>query len=202
MKVIFLDNDGVICLSSEWGGRYKKQKKWGGRKLSMSNAEIPLQYRFDNFNKKAVEVLNSILEETNAEIVVSSDWRYHASLGELGDYYIEQGVIKKPISVTQIFKDIYPSDWNKLRFRAETELERSMEIQHWLNNHPEVSNWVAIDDLNMSVEFLSNRYSSVDESDSKPGLTNFVLTSKSSEGIKQTGIKEKVIKFLNDDIDR
>jgi hypothetical protein len=199
MKVIFLDNDGVICLSTEWGNRYKKQKKWGGRKLSMSNSEIPLPYRFDNFNKKAVEVLNSILVETNAEIVVSSDWRYYASLEELGDYYTEQGIIKKPISVTEIFKDIYPSEWTKLRSRAELELERSMEIQHWLNNHPEVSNWVAIDDLNMSVEFLSNRYSSVDGSDSKPGLTNFVLTSKSSEGIKQTGIKEKVINYLSNE---
>ena len=27
MKVIFLDHDGVICLSTEWGGRHKKQKK-------------------------------------------------------------------------------------------------------------------------------------------------------------------------------
>ena len=52
MKVIFLDHDGVICLSTEWGGRYKKQKEWGGRKLSMSNKEIPLEYRFDNFNNK------------------------------------------------------------------------------------------------------------------------------------------------------
>jgi hypothetical protein len=31
------------------------------------------------------------------------------------------------------------------------------------------------------------------------GLTNFVLTPKGSEGIKQNGIKEKIIKFLNDD---
>jgi len=27
MKVIFLDHDGVICLSSEWGNRFKKQDK-------------------------------------------------------------------------------------------------------------------------------------------------------------------------------
>ncbi len=74
MKVLFLDHDGVICLSTEWGGRFKKQKKWGGRKMSMSNGEVPLEYRFDNFNKKAVKVLNEILEETGAEIVVSSDW--------------------------------------------------------------------------------------------------------------------------------
>ena len=36
----------------------------------MSNNEVPLEYRFDNFNKKAVKVLNEILEETGAEIVV------------------------------------------------------------------------------------------------------------------------------------
>jgi hypothetical protein len=29
-------------------------------------------------------------------------------------------------------------------------------------------------------------------------LNNFVLTPRSNEGIKQSGIKEKVIKFLND----
>ena len=66
MKVIFLDHDGVICLSSEWGGRFKKQEKWGGRKLSMTPLEMPLEYRFDNFNQKAVKVLNEIIEETGA----------------------------------------------------------------------------------------------------------------------------------------
>ena len=40
MKAIFLDHDGVICLSTEWGGRLKKQSKWGGRKLSMTLKEI------------------------------------------------------------------------------------------------------------------------------------------------------------------
>ena len=80
MKVIFLDHDGVICLSTEWGGRFKKQKKWGGRKLSMTNGEVPLEFRFDNFNKKAVKVLNEILEETGAEIVVSSDWKRWANV--------------------------------------------------------------------------------------------------------------------------
>ena len=75
MKVIFLDHDGVICLHDNWGTRLKKQKEWGKRRLSMGPLEIPLEYRFDNFDKKAVEVLNSILEKTGAEIVVSSDWK-------------------------------------------------------------------------------------------------------------------------------
>ena len=60
MKVIFLDHDGVICLSSEWGGRRKKQEKWDGRKLSMSMGDFPLEYRFDNFNQKAIKILNKI----------------------------------------------------------------------------------------------------------------------------------------------
>jgi len=195
-KVIFLDHDGVICLSNNWGSRHKKQKKWGNMKLSMSMTSIPVEYRFDNFDLKAIKILNKILETTDAEIVVSSDWRFHANLEELGEYYTSQGIIKKPIAVTDFFKDIYPREWSSLRFRADIELERSMEIGHWLENHPEVTHWVAVDDLNMSVEFLGDRFSSKDGSDLKPGLTNFVLTPRAWEGIKQSGIKEKILKYL------
>ena len=28
MKIIFLDIDGVICLSREWGSRKNKTKRW------------------------------------------------------------------------------------------------------------------------------------------------------------------------------
>jgi hypothetical protein len=198
MKVIFLDNDGVICLASNWGSRYKKRDKWGGMKLSMKGREIPLEYRFDNFDKKAIKILNEILEETGAEIVVSSDWRFHATLEELGEYYTSQGIIKKPIAVTDMFKDIFPREWSMLRFRADIELERSMEIGHWLENHSEVTHWVAIDDLNMSVDFLGERFIASNGSDDKPGLTNFVHTTRDNEGIKQCGIKEKIIKHLVD----
>lgn len=196
MKVIFLDNDGVICLSNNWGSRFKKQHKWGGRKLSMSNSEIPIEYRFDNFDKKAIKILNEILEETGAEIVVSSDWRFHATLEELGNYYESQNIIKRPFATTDMFKDIYPSEWSTLRFRADIELERYMEIEHWVKNHPEITNWVAVDDLNMSVEFLSTHFSSKNGGDEKPGLTNFVHTPKSNEGIKQSGVKDKIVEFL------
>ena len=86
MKVIFLDHDGVICLSSEFGGRFKKQRE-AKRKLSQSIESLPVFARFDNFNKKAIVILNEILEETNAEIVVSSDWKRWASVEEMGEYY-------------------------------------------------------------------------------------------------------------------
>ncbi len=198
MKVIFLDNDGVICLSNNWGGRAKKWAKYRSENPESSSfkGDAPVDVRFDNFDEKAVRVLNSILEETGAQIVVSSDWRYHANLEELGDYYESQGIIKRPIGITSKTEDIDPRLWQALRFRADLELERSIEITDYVNRHPEISHWVAVDDLDMSIEFLSNSFSHRKDESIKPGLTNFVHTPKSNEGIKQIGIKEKILKFL------
>ena len=58
MKVIFLDHDGVICLATEWGGRHKKRHKAGCKKDAK---DMPLDLRFDNFNPKAVNILNDII---------------------------------------------------------------------------------------------------------------------------------------------
>lgn len=195
-KVIFLDNDGVICLSNNWGGRAKKWSKFRSANPDVEFTNRPILCRFDDFDKKAVKVLNEILEETDAEIVVSSDWRYHATLEELGDYYISQGISKRPIAVTDQFKDLFPREWNAFRFRAELELERSMEIGHWLEHHPEVTHWVAVDDLDMSIDFLSKHFAHAEEDSKNPGLKYFVHTPKSSEGIKQSGVKDKIINYL------
>lgn len=198
MKVIFLDNDGVICLSNNWGSRHKKQKKWGGRKLSMEINSIPVDCRFDDFDKKAIKILNEIIDETDAEIVVSSDWRLYANLEELGEYYISQGIIKKPIDVTKIIhytnwlNDEYITNdfpWNRTEG---SEQERYFEIKRWLIEHPEVTNWVAVDDLYMGI----NMESDWGEYQRTWGLENFVHTPKSLEGIKQSGIKEKILKYL------
>lgn len=201
MKVIFLDNDGVICLSNNWGSRYKKQKEWGGRKLSMTNSEVPLEYRFDNFDPKAIGVLNEILENTGAEIVVSSDWRYHASLEELGEYYTSQGILKKPIGVTERF---HYTDWLEEGFlpkredfpwdrNFDLEQQRHFEIKRYLRDNPQITHWVAVDDLNMGIHIEASRYGPHDRD---WGLENFVWTPQDSEGIKQTGKKEKILKFL------
>jgi hypothetical protein len=192
MKVIFLDHDGVICLSSEWGGRRKKQMKWDGIKLSMSMGDFPLEYRFDNFNQKAIKILNKIIEETGAEIVTSSDWKRWANLEEMGEYYESQGISKKPIALTPNlgqctwYNDmvwIWSPQWD-------LEMTRVIEIKQYLHDHPEITHWVAVDDLDMGKN---------GEGWKDWGLDNFVLTPKGAEGIKQSGIKEKILKFLKDD---
>jgi hypothetical protein len=194
MKVIFLDHDGVICLSTEWGSRFKKQNKWGGRKLSMTTLEMPLEYRFDNFNKKAITILNEILEETGAEIVVSSDWKRWANVEEMGEYYESKGIVKKPIALTPNLGQctwydnwVWSRDWD-------LEMSRVIEIKQYLHDHPEITHWVSIDDLDMGK--TGKKWGMEFEHDW--ALDNFVLTPKGNEGIKQSGIKEKVIKFLND----
>jgi len=186
MKVIFLDHDGVICLSNNWGNRFKKQKDWGGRKLSMTTLEMPVEYRFDNFDEKAVKVLNEILEETGAEIVVSSDWKRWANVQEMGEYYESKGIIKKPIAFTDsiLYDDYNDFPWHRL---WDLEQTRSLEIAQYLGQNPNITHWVAIDDLNMSLK---------KEGEKEWGLKNFVLTPLNNQGIKQTGIKEKVLEFL------
>ena len=197
MKVIFLDNDGVICLSNNWGGRSKKWAKYRSANPESSKvlSDAPVDVRFDNFDTKAVKILNEVLELTGVEIVVSSDWRFHASLEELGEYYLSQGISKKPIGVTKRLGECdQPTDfpWSKT---FDLEQSRSLEINQYLKDHPEITNWVAVDDLNMGIPHYHESWGEMTMDDW--GLTNFVHTPKSSEGIKQSGVKEKIIKILN-----
>jgi hypothetical protein len=199
MKVIFLDNDGVICLANNWGSRLKKQKKvYTKNNPRPMNKEIPFDLRFDNFDQKAVKVLNKILKESDAEIVVSSDWRFHATLDELGDYYESQGITKRPIGLTERYhytfwkeEGFIPEDFGFSR-TFDLEQERHFEIKRWLRDHPEVTHWVAVDDLNMGIE-INTSYGPTERD---WGLENFVWTPRDWEGIKQSGVKDKIIKFL------
>jgi hypothetical protein len=190
MKIIFLDNDGVICLSNNWGGRTKKWNKYiklnpGQNSLALAPAEV----RFDDFDKKAITILNQILEETGAELVVSSDWKLHATLEELGEYYKSKGIIKKPIALTKRYIGCDRPDeftWNR---GTMYEQQRCIEIRQYLIDHPEITNWVAIDDLQLGEKDSDGRQQIW-------GLSNFVHTPKMNEGIKQSGIKEKILEFL------
>ena len=156
MKVIFLDIDGVLCTTSCYGKGMNN--KWSA-------------YMFD---QKAVVYLNHILNETGAEIILSSDWRHQYTLHEMREIFCHNGVLKGPIGFT-------PS----LKTYIATNLEggRADEIKLWIQNNAWKSdiNWVAIDDLNMD-EFL---------------YPNFVHCPNEHEGIKRQGIRDKVINLLN-----
>ena len=192
MKIIMLDNDGVICLSNSWGGRTKKWAKYRSANPDVDFTNRPIDCRFDAFDEKAIKVLNEILEQTGCEIVVSSDWKLHATLEELGDYYESQGIVKRPIALTPDIQNCTVHGnvfiWSP---RWDLEQTRTIEIRQYLHDHPEVTHWVSVDDLNMGK--IGEPWKDV------WAINNFVLTPKSSEGIKQSGVKEKILKFLKDD---
>jgi uncharacterized membrane-anchored protein YjiN (DUF445 family) len=131
--------------------------------------EIFSDKKFDNFDRKSIKILNEIIEKTDCEIVVSSSWKIYADLKELSELYINSGIIKKPIGLTI---DLYGID----------EIDnRISEIKEYLERHPDIETWVAVDDLPMS----------------QLGSEHFVQCKRYLEGIKQSGIKEKIIKILN-----
>ena len=170
MKVLFLDHDGVICLSRQWGKRNTKKSKERG--------EI-----FDPFCPKAIKVLNEIIEKTDCEIVVSSDWRLYCDLLKMKQTYFNRGIYKEPVGYTISFSDmdidiLEETKEYKNVYKIAARV-REKEIRHWLDTHPEITKWVAVDDLPMNK------------------LKNFIHTIRPNEGIKQKGIKEKIIKLLN-----
>ena len=158
MKILFLDNDGVICLSNNWGGRKKKWAKYrsANPEASTNPKDAPVEIRFDDFDKKAVKVLNEIIEETGCEIVVSSDWRLHANLEELGEYYTSQGIIKKPIDITGMMESFDPEGYGLYTWKGWLSRIRCTEIREWLRINQGVEKWCAVDDLNMGLEGLEN----------------------------------------------
>jgi hypothetical protein len=113
----------------------------------------------------------------------------------MGEYYESKGICKKPIAYTP---NLSECNWyNAGTFvwapRWDLEQTRAIEIRQYLIDHPEITHWVAIDDLNMGAPYTDETWG---EMDREWGLKNFVLTPRSREGIKQSGIKEKILEFL------
>ena len=153
-KIIFLDLDGVIVV----GWNTSKQYLWGDQ---------------EKFDQKCVNVLNDIIRQTDAEIVLSSDWRHHFTLEQLDQMFKYFGVIKSPIDTTKT-SPLYTAN--------DLEGGRVEEIKMYIDEHnDEIEQWVVVDDLNMV--------------DLEP---NFVNCPKWVEGIKQSGIKQKIINILNE----
>jgi hypothetical protein len=174
-KIIFIDVDGPLA----WG-------TWGDGRINIDEGSEAFTIPYP-WVEEDCQALQKICDETNAELVVSSDWKLFATLEELQEMFTKYGVIKQPIDTTPNI----PLKYDKNYYTAEELAEyRVSEVNMWLKEHPEVTQWVAVDDLPLGETFgpISGN--------SNGGLSNFVLTPRSYEGIKQSGIKEKILNFL------
>jgi hypothetical protein len=155
MKVIFLDIDGVIqpCgdqsrfehikdidivykeLSEKFGIDYYKYDKYD------------LAAVYYDWNKVAIRELKRIADTTDAKFVISSDWKLYGGLPRMIDFMRIYDMADYPIDITpNSSKDKRVQAFQKKHSSYET---RSSEILIYLERHPEITNYVAIDDMNL-----------------------------------------------------
>jgi len=127
-------------------------------------------YRFD---EKCVKIFNDIIEKTNPIIILSSDWQNHYDLKQLNEIF-------KWNKVNCVITDVTGTAWgDKFTNLAQLEECRAYDIVQYAKKH-EIKKYIAIDDLNLS-HWLDDY---------------FIHTPRINEGIKQSGIKEKILKIL------
>ena len=147
-KIIFLDIDGV--LSPRWWNSDKQSDNYGCL-----------------FDAKAVANLAKIVEETEAEIVISSSWK-NVGLVELQNMWRDRGLPGKIVDITPD----YMSD--ELLLKEDSAdmdylYERGSEIQGWLLLHgDDVGRYVIIDDMD---DILPEQLSHFVQTDPEFGIT-------------------------------
>jgi hypothetical protein len=127
-------------------------------------------YRFD---EKCVKIFNDIIEKTNPIIILSSDWKDHYTIAVMNEIFKWNGVNAEVSGITS-------SSWG-VQFTSLQQLEecRSYEINKYATEN-QLTKWVAIDDLNLKLWIPEN----------------FVHCTRANEGIKQSGVKDKILKIL------
>jgi hypothetical protein len=131
-KIIFIDVDGPLALGTWNKGPVTIS---GGR-----HGEFTIPYSWDQDDCNS---LKKILEESNAKLVLSSDWRFQFSFRQMKDIFQHYGIHGSSLlDMTCQF-----SLWNKMS-RASLEHERAMQVAKWAKDN-KISNWIAIDDLDL-----------------------------------------------------
>ncbi len=131
MNIVFLDIDGVVntpLLDTEpfdlINGKTKKDGFYYG-------LAFPTDKKL--YNRQALMLLNKLCIENNAKIVISSTWKV------LGIDYLKELLVNSGLIDTIEVIDTTP-------YREDFKLTRGNEIQAYLDNHPEVDNYVILDD--------------------------------------------------------
>jgi hypothetical protein len=173
MKVIFLDIDGVMNCQKEMLAMLEQDPK------ARSRADLP--------SPTKCKLLKQLVDETGAEIVLSSSWRLSLQAiqniidtfrpyGLRLDGFTCEGVLRSVFNGTE-YKNIKPK-YTHHCYEGICIDDRGAEIAYWLLKHPEVTNFVILDDESSDIiEWLPDNLVKTDLLD---GLTE----EKVLEGIK------------------
>ena len=118
MKVIFLDIDGVLNCENGYVNGFCKYTDYivGGDK----------QFHYQQFYPPSKKLLNKLIDETGAKIVISSTWR-HSGIDRMRKIWESEGMSGEIIDVTPSFRDLRIKDYGR-------SLPRGLEIDWWLIN--------------------------------------------------------------------
>ena len=172
-KIVFLDIDGVLQ-PLEAQERFKNIIRDDNRNACRPEVYEYLEHHFNidyrqyhpydvaavyyDWDKTAVALLKTVLEYSNAKIVLSSDWRLdRGGFDRMKAFFAMYGLDKYFIDMTstynvidETFKEQVESDFKEQNHKNPDLSYRSVEILEWLNRNPDVKNWVAIDDLRLN----------------------------------------------------
>ena len=102
--------------------------------LTEENVDI---FNEDMLDERAIIQLKKIVEATDAEIVLSSSWRWYKETRDKIHHQLRQKGID--------FVDTTPRE-------IDITMSRGAEIKAWLDNHPEVEKFVILDDDELQIE--------------------------------------------------
>ena len=135
-KIIFLDLDGVLNTANYYD--------------RLQHEHLPTEDIFGTmFDPNAVEQLSHIIDSTKAKIVISSSWRY-SGIANMRAMWKARQLPGEIYDITSLFvADDYirehMEEENFDFYEAMTSV-REMEISAWLQEHPEVTSYVILDD--------------------------------------------------------
>lgn len=136
MKIIFIDIDGPLA----WG-------TWDDGKVIINenfSDEFTIPYAWV---KEDCEALAMICRETGAKLVLSSDWRAYHGIIQMRQIFEHYGISGHHLIDTTTHQSL----WLKMG-RPSIDWERASQIVKWVKDN-KISNWIAIDDLNLGNEF-------------------------------------------------
>lgn len=155
MKVIFLDIDGV--LNSE---RLMNRRLQEGFEYDCDDET------YHNIDEIEVQRLANFCEENNVKIVLSSSWRY-CNLEDTIEY-LGKSLYKHIHPIIKHIIGVTPRLYTKIENGSWYHLDRGYEIQKYLDNHSNITNYVIIDD---DSDMLESQMENFLQTDFKTGLT-------------------------------
>lgn len=130
--VVFLDIDGVLNYT-----------KWYTSERNPGN----LNGEEGDLDPECINRIIKICNETGAKVVISSDWRisWYGTQYRLGRMGLDENYVidKTP---EYIWRCLNKHDYFNDNYEEKYEYSRGAEIDGWLKEHPEVINYVIIDD--------------------------------------------------------